>query len=100
MPPFADLPGRDFAQTPSHAGLFAPALLDPDRATPPSVTGPNGGAAMKRYNVYLNNVVVSLIEALAAAFPAVLHITGADFFRAMARFHVRASPPTSPLLFE
>ena len=23
-----------------------------------------------------------------------------EFFRAMARFHVRATPPTSPLLFE
>ena len=27
-------------------------------------------------------------------------ITGVDFFRAMARFHIRATPPTSPLLFE
>ena len=29
-----------------------------------------------------------------------MRITGEDFFRAMARFHVRATPPTSPLLFE
>ena len=27
-------------------------------------------------------------------------ITGIEFFRAMARFHIRATPPTSPLLFE
>ncbi len=27
-------------------------------------------------------------------------ITGVEFFRAMARFHIRATPPTSPLLFE
>ena len=33
-------------------------------------------------------------------FPATRRITGPDFFRAMARFHVRATPPTSPLLFE
>ena len=32
--------------------------------------------------------------------PAVQRITGVDFFRAMARFHIRATPPTSPLLFE
>ena len=32
--------------------------------------------------------------------PAVQRITGVEFFRAMARFHVRATPPTSPLLFE
>jgi hypothetical protein len=45
-------------------------------------------------------VTVSLINALAAVFPATMRITGADFFRAMARFHVRATPPTSPLLLE
>lgn len=43
---------------------------------------------------------MSLIDALAAIYPAVLRVTGIDFFRAMARFHVRESPPTSPLLFE
>lgn len=84
----------------SFAAAFAPALLDPMRAAPPVVTGPNGRAAGKRYDVYRNNVTVSLIDALAAIYPAVQRITGTDFFRAMARFHVRESPPTSPLLFE
>ena len=72
----------------------------PARATPAIVAGPRGKAAVKRYNVYRNNVTVSLIDALAAIYPAVQRITGVDFFRAMARFHVRATPPTSPLLFE
>ncbi|KAH2823338.1 hypothetical protein KXV85_001690, partial [Aspergillus fumigatus] len=36
----------------------------------------------------------------AAIYPAVQRITGPDFFRAMARSHVRSSPPSSPLLFE
>ena len=84
----------------SFAAAFAPALLDPLRAAPTVVTGPNGRTVGKRYDVYRNNVTVSLIEALAAIYPAVQRITGADFFRAMARFHVRESPPTSPLLFE
>lgn len=83
-----------------YADVFAPALLDPDCATPAVVAGPHGKAARKRYNVYRNNITVSLIDALAAVFPATMRITGVDFFRAMARFHVRASPPTSPLLFE
>jgi Putative DNA-binding domain len=48
----------------------------------------------------LKDVTVSLINALAAVYPAVQRITGAEFFRAMARFHIRAMPPTSPLLFE
>jgi hypothetical protein len=85
---------------PSYAASFVPPLLDPDHATPDAVAGPNGKAATKRYNIYRNNVTVSLIDALAAVFPATMRITGAEFFRAMARFHVRATPPTSPLLFE
>lgn len=83
-----------------YAANFAPALLDPHRPPPAIVSGPNGKTAIKRYNVYRNNVTVSLINALAATFPATQRITGADFFRAMARFHIRATPPTSPLLFK
>jgi hypothetical protein len=79
---------------------FAPALLDPACAPPAGVAGPQGKAAAKRYDVYRNNVTVSLIDALAAIYPAVQRITGSDFFRAMARFHLRSTPPTSPLLFE
>ena len=99
MPP-SERHEQHFGDRLGYAKAFAPALLDPGRAAPPSVTGPHGKAADKRYNVYRNNVTVSLINALAATFPATLRITGADFFRAMARFHIRATPPSSPLLFE
>ncbi|MBA3447885.1 MAG: putative DNA-binding domain-containing protein [Pseudaminobacter sp.] len=99
MPP-AERHEQHFGDRLGYARAFAPALLDPGRAAPPSVTGPHGKAAGKRYNVYRNNVTVSLINALAATFPATLRITGVDFFRAMARFHIRATPPSSPLLFE
>jgi len=85
---------------PSFAAVFAQGLTDPARAIPVDVVGPRGKAAIKRFNVYRNNVAVSLIDALAAIYPAVQRITGVEFFRAMARFHVRAAPPTSPLLFE
>lgn len=87
-------------QQASFAAAFAAALLDPSRATPADVVGPRGKTAVKRYDVYRNNVTVSLIDALAAIYPAVQRITGVEFFRAMARFHIRATPPTSPLLFE
>ena len=83
----------------SYAAAFAPPLLDPDGDIPFVVTGPNGKSPVKRYNVYRNNVTVSLIEALAAIYPAVQRLTGPDFFRAMAHFHIRETPPTSPLLF-
>jgi hypothetical protein len=83
-----------------YAAMFASALLRPERETPASVVGPRGKGAIKRYNVYRNNVTVSLIEALAAIYPAVQRITGEEFFRAMARFHIQETPPNSPLLFE
>ncbi|WP_294533893.1 DNA-binding domain-containing protein [uncultured Rhodoblastus sp.] len=84
----------------AYSAVFSAGLLDPDRETPSHVSGPAGKAAAKRYNVYRNNVTVSLIDALAAVYPAVQRITGVEFFRAMARLHVRETPPTSPLLFE
>ena len=80
--------------------MFSSALLRPERETPSLIAGPKGKGVVKRYNVYRNNVTVSLIEALAATFPAVRRITGEEFFRAMARFHIRDTPPNSALLFE
>ena len=91
---------RPHERQPSYTAAFAAALIDPECETPAIVAGPAGKGAVRRYNVYRNNVMVSLIDALAALYPSVQRITGADFFRAMARFHVRATPPTSPLLFE
>jgi hypothetical protein len=84
----------------SYAAVFSSALLRPEREAPSLIAGPKGKGVVKRYNVYRNNVTVSLIEALAAIFPAVRRITGEEFFRAMARFHISETPPHSPLLFE
>jgi len=98
--PVGKLTARRDDRAASYAARLSPGLIDPDYQTPAGVVGPNGKGAVKRYNVYRNNVTVSLIDALAAIFPATQHITGAEFFRAMARFHVRATPPRSPLLFE
>jgi hypothetical protein len=85
---------------PNFSAPFAAALMNPAHATPADVVGPHGKAAIKRYNVYRNNVTVSLIDALAAIYLAVQRITGVEFFRAMARSHIRVTPPASPLLFE
>ncbi|MEK6345952.1 MAG: DNA-binding domain-containing protein [Burkholderia sp.] len=79
---------------------FAAGLLDPTCPPPADAIAPHHKRVEKRYNVYRNNVTVSLIDALAAIYPAVQRITGVEFFRAMARFHVRETPPVSPLLFE
>ena len=99
MPPSEPL-RPDGAVGLSYASILVAGLTDPSVQTPDAITGPNGKDAVRRYNVYRNNVTVSLIDALAATFPAVQRATGVAFFRAMARFHIRATPPTSPLLFE
>lgn len=78
----------------AHATGFASALLDP------AASVPAGLVDRRRYDIHRNNVTVSLIDAIAAIYPAVERITGTDFFRTMARLHVRATPPASPLLFD
>ena len=82
------------------AFLFSSGLLAPDSPVPKDLRSPQGTVLADRYNIYRNNVTVSLINAVASIFPAVQRITGPDFFRAMARFYIRAKPPSSPLLFE
>lgn len=77
---------------------FIPALLDPDAAVPQGLVDTEGRTAGKRFDVYRNNVVVSLTEAMAAGFPVIEKLVGAPFFAAMAGVFVRAHPPRSPVL--
>ena len=77
---------------------FGKALLDPEMPVPEGVIDPKGRPAGRRYNVYRNNVVVSLTEALAAAFPVVQKLVGEQFFSAMAGAFVRQHPPSTPLM--
>lgn len=81
-------------------GAFAAALLDPKQAVPAGLVGPDGESSLIRFSVYRNNVVVGLIEALEAAFPAIYRIVGGEFFHAMARAYVALEPPTSPILLD
>jgi hypothetical protein len=83
-----------------YAEEFARGLMDPSIAAPADVKAGSMRGVTARYNVYRNNVIVSLIDALASIYPAVARITGSEFFRAMARFHIRATPPKSPVLSE
>lgn len=84
---------------PSQAG-FAAALLDPSRAVPPGLRAWNGSDPSVRFAVYRNNVVVSLVQALADGFPVVQRLVGDEFFAAMAGLYLRAHPPRSPVLAE
>lgn len=77
---------------------FADALRDPARELPPGLRSRNGSDALHRFNVYRNNVVMSLVDALANTFEVTRQLVGTDFFRAMARIHVGESLPESPIL--
>lgn len=98
MPPSAR-PSRKQMADPLSLAAFSSALSDPETGTPQGLVGPNGKKAVKRFNVYRNNVTVGLIAALADTFPAVQRLVGEPFFEAMARVYVQTEPPSSPLLF-
>lgn len=77
---------------------FRNAVFDPSAPVPAGLQNPDGKPATKRFNVYRNNVAVSLTEALEAGFPVIRKLVGNDFFRAMAGVYLRAHPPKSPLM--
>ncbi|MGS0757134.1 HvfC/BufC family peptide modification chaperone, partial [Roseateles sp. GG27B] len=71
---------------------------DPQRPTPSGVRVWNGSDPSARLAVYRNNVVSSLVDALAETFPVVEQLVGSEFFRAMAVLFVRQAPPRSRVL--
>lgn len=77
---------------------FTATMLDPAAIVPEGLVNPDGTTASKRFDVYRNNVAVSLSDALEAAFPVVRKLVGDAFFRAMAGVYLRKHPPTSPLM--
>lgn len=77
---------------------FADALLDAELACPAQLTSWNGSDINSRFAVYCNNVVSSLINALADTYPVVQQLVGDTFFRAMANIFVRQCPPQSRVL--
>ncbi|WP_068111820.1 HvfC/BufC N-terminal domain-containing protein [Tropicimonas marinistellae] len=77
---------------------FRSAILDPTAHVPDGLVDPKGRAAGKRFDVYRNNVIVSLSNALAEAFPAIQKLLGPNNFSILAGHFVRAHPPRSPLI--
>lgn len=77
---------------------FSAALLDPNQPCPPGLRAWNGSDPTARLAVYRNNVVSSLIDALADTCPVVRQLVGEEFFRAMADVFVRQAPPRSRIL--
>ncbi len=80
--------------------VLASALLDAERPLPAGLKAWNGSDPTQRFNVHRNNVMASLVDALATSFPVVQALVGVEFFSAMARIFVAGSPPVSRVLFE
>ena len=75
---------------------FRAALFDPDLAVPESLLDGEARPAGKRFDVYRNNVVMSLKEALSESFPVIEKLLGAQNFSSLAGLFVRAHPPQDP----
>lgn len=76
---------------------FCSALLSAGE-TPAGLKTWNGSDPAARFAVYRNNVMVSLVDALATTFDVTRQLVGSEFFRAMARLFVRTEPPRSRVL--
>ncbi len=78
--------------------LFRAALLDPSRPTPAGLSDGLGRPAAARFDIYRNNVTVSLIEALRTGFPILTRLLGRTNMDGLCRRYLRAHPPASPLM--
>ncbi|MFP7673686.1 putative DNA-binding domain-containing protein [Marivita sp. S0852] len=77
---------------------FRAGLLNPSHPVPDGLSDAQNRPARRRYGVYRNNVTVSLRDALAEGFPAIVSLIGRENFDHVARAYVRQAPPTSPLM--
>lgn len=77
---------------------FAAAVLDPERPVPAGIGRANGGNPLEAFNVYRNNVVASLAEALKAALPITSQLLGEGLQRALMADYVRAHPPKTAVM--
>lgn len=77
---------------------FAEAVLDAAQGVPEGLIDPEGRPAGRRFDVYRNNVIVSLTDALEVAFPVIRKLVGEANFRVLARAFLAAHPPRDPRL--
>lgn len=82
----------------SDQAYFSRALLDAELSVPERLSTWNGSDPALRFAVYRNNMVVSLVDALADTFPITQALVGETFFRAMARVFLQKNPVTTRVL--
>ncbi len=67
---------------------------------PAGLTARDGTEVERRFDVYRNNVAVSLTAALALRFPVIQRLVGEAFFGPLARLYAATERPLSPVLAE
>ncbi|GAA6206997.1 DNA-binding domain-containing protein [Cognatishimia sp. WU-CL00825] len=77
---------------------FRAAMLDSATDIPDGLLDGHNNPAGARFNVYRNNVAVSLTEALETGFPVIAKLLGEANFKPIAGIYLRQSPPQSPLM--
>lgn len=86
--------------SPDARSALAAALLQPHQPMPDGWRSRAGSDALQRLAVYRNNVVHSLVAALAETYPVCRRFVGAEAFDALATAFVRAHPPHTPVVAE
>lgn len=76
---------------------FASALLARGAVAAPGIAAL---AAQPAFAVYRNTVMKGCIDALEANYPAVVRLTGEEWFRTAAAEFVRDNPPSAPMLLD
>jgi hypothetical protein len=77
---------------------FADAIFFDHAPIPSTVRSASGPAHVSRFGVYRNNVIASLINAVAARYPVVRKLLWDDAFDRIARLYIVAEPPRSPVM--
>lgn len=85
---------------PALQSAFAAAVADPGVPPPGEIGKTCGAPSNKRFNVYSNNVAVSLTGALSANFPVTTALIGEAAFATLARAYMADHAPKTPVLME
>lgn len=78
--------------------MFRASLLDAAQPVPEGLIDSDNQPAGRRFNVYRNNVAVSLTDALREGFPVITKLLGQQNMDGLAGLYLRAHPPSSPLM--
>ncbi|WP_233270353.1 HvfC/BufC N-terminal domain-containing protein [Chachezhania sediminis] len=77
---------------------FAAALLRPQDAAPSGLRNPEDAPAGRRFDVYRNNVVAGLSDALSSGFPTVASLLGPEAMTGLSRLYLQDHLPVSPIM--